>query len=197
MLLLTPSKPWGFFYNKEIKIKVMRWKRISKGYIEEPLLDYLSKIFDEEMGNGYDLTVCVGTDSKRSGGGYKFATAIIIKVSENIGKDKFGRDIFKGKGGMVIGATYFDANQKKGKEGVKERMMKEVSKTIEIACEISPLLDLYDIKLEVHADINTSPNFKSNQALNEAMGYILSMGFVFKAKPEAFASSTCANKIVQ
>jgi predicted RNase H-related nuclease YkuK (DUF458 family) len=29
------------------------------------------------------------------------------------------------------------------------------------------------------------------------MGYILSMGFVFKAKPEAFASSYCANKIVQ
>jgi hypothetical protein len=29
------------------------------------------------------------------------------------------------------------------------------------------------------------------------MGYILSMGFVFKAKPEAFASSACANKMVQ
>jgi len=32
--------------------------------------------------------------------------------------------------------------------------------------------------------------------LNEAMGYILSMGFIFKAKPEAFASSTCADKMV-
>jgi len=28
------------------------------------------------------------------------------------------------------------------------------------------------------------------------MGYILSMGFVFKAKPDAFASSCCADKIV-
>jgi predicted RNase H-related nuclease YkuK (DUF458 family) len=56
---------------------------------------------------------------------------------------------------------------------------------------------LYDVDLEVHADINTNPMFKSNQALHEAMGYILSMGFVFKAKPEAFASSYCANKIVQ
>jgi hypothetical protein len=28
------------------------------------------------------------------------------------------------------------------------------------------------------------------------MGYIMGMGFAFKAKPEAFASSSCANKIV-
>ncbi|MFN9115419.1 MAG: ribonuclease H-like YkuK family protein, partial [Bacteroidota bacterium] len=27
-------------------------------------------------------------------------------------------------------------------------------------------------------------------------GYILGMGFAFKAKPEAFASSSCANKAV-
>jgi predicted RNase H-related nuclease YkuK (DUF458 family) len=195
MLLLTPSKPWGFFYNKEIKIKVMRWKRISKGYIEEPLLDYLSKIFDEEMGNGYDLTVCVGTDSKRSGGGYKFATAIIIKVSENIGKDKFGRAINQGKGGIVIGSTYFDTSLKRGKEGVKERMMREVSKTIEVAYEISPLLDLYNIKLEVHADVNPDVKWESNKALNEAVGYMLGMGYDFKVKPNAWASSSAADKL--
>jgi predicted RNase H-related nuclease YkuK (DUF458 family) len=58
----------------------------------------------------------------------------------------------------------------------------------------------------VHVDINTNPNFKSNDALKDAMGYIMGMpvrlghpggGFVFMAKPDAFASSCCANKIVQ
>jgi len=43
---------------------------------------------------------------------------------------------------------------------------------------------------------NTDPAFKSNTALKEAMGYILGMGFVFKAKPDAFASSSCADKVV-
>ena len=81
--------------------------------------------------------------------------------------------------------------------GIKERMLNEVQRSIEIAYSLCDLLDLYDVDLEVHADINTSPNFKSNAALHEAMGYILSMGFVFKAKPEAFASSYCANKMVQ
>jgi predicted RNase H-related nuclease YkuK (DUF458 family) len=50
--------------------------------------------------------------------------------------------------------------------------------------------------MEVHADINTNPQFKSNVALSEATGYILGMGFAFKTKPEAFASSSCANKMV-
>ena len=80
---------------------------------------------------------------------------------------------------------------------IKERMLAEVQRSIETAYTLCTLLDLYEIDLEVHADINTNPMFKSNQALHEAMGYILSMGFVFKAKPEAFASSACANKVVQ
>jgi predicted RNase H-related nuclease YkuK (DUF458 family) len=83
------------------------------------------------------------------------------------------------------------------KMSIKERMLSEVQKSIECAYSLCDLLDLYEVDLEVHADINTSPNFKSNAALHEAMGYILSMGFVFKAKPEAFASSYCANKMVQ
>ena len=79
---------------------------------------------------------------------------------------------------------------------LKERMITEVGKSIEVAYALCDLLDLYHVELEVHADINTDPHFKSNTALKEAMGYILGMGFVFKAKPDAFASSCCADKMV-
>lgn len=82
------------------------------------------------------------------------------------------------------------------KASIKERMILEVSKSVEVAYDLCDLLDKYDVELEVHADINTDPHFKSNTALKEAMGYILGMGFVFKAKPEAFASSYCADKMV-
>jgi len=74
-------------------------------------------------------------------------------------------------------------------------MMKEVSKTIEVACEISPLLDLYDIKLEIHADINPDVKFDSNKALSEAVGYMLGMGYDFKVKPDAWAASKGADKL--
>ena len=79
---------------------------------------------------------------------------------------------------------------------LKERMITEVAKSIEIAYQLCDILEKYDLDLEVHADINTDPSFKSNTALKEAMGYILSMGFIFKAKPDAFASSYCADKVV-
>ena len=79
---------------------------------------------------------------------------------------------------------------------IKERMLLEVARSIEIAYELCDLFNRYDVDMEVHADINTNPQFKSNEALREAMGYILGMGFAFKAKPEAFASTCCADKVI-
>ncbi|MEZ4981129.1 MAG: ribonuclease H-like YkuK family protein [Saprospiraceae bacterium] len=70
---------------------------------------------------------------------------------------------------------------------LKERMITEVAKSVEVAYSLCNMLEKYDVELEIHADINTDPNFQSNTALKEAMGYILGMGFVFKAKPDAFA----------
>ena len=79
---------------------------------------------------------------------------------------------------------------------LKERMITEVARSVEVAYSLCNLLDQYNVALEVHADINTDPHFQSNLALKEAMGYILGMGFIFKAKPDAFASSYCADKMV-
>ncbi len=79
---------------------------------------------------------------------------------------------------------------------LKERMISEVAKSVEVAYALCDMLDKYKVDLEVHADINTDPNFPSNSALNEAMGYILSMGFVVRAKRDAFASTSCAGKVV-
>jgi len=73
----------------------------------------------------------------------------------------------------------------------------EVSKSIEVAYALCNIFSRFSVGMEVHADINTNPSFKSNDAVKEAMGYIVGMGFAFKAKPEAFASSSCANKVVQ
>lgn len=79
---------------------------------------------------------------------------------------------------------------------LRERMITEVAYSVDIAYQLCSLLEEHEVALEVHADINTDPGFQSNIALRDAMGYILSMGFIFKAKPEAFASSSCADRIV-
>jgi hypothetical protein len=157
----------------------MTWRKFSGEVINTPILSEVEETIEKETSAGNKLKVCIGTDSQVKGKVTDFATVIVFLREK--------------KGGFM----YIHQERTSQKMSIKERMLSEVQKSIECAYSLCDLLDLYDVDLEVHADINTNPMFKSNAALHEAMGYILSMGFVFKAKPEAFASSYCANKIVQ
>jgi predicted RNase H-related nuclease YkuK (DUF458 family) len=156
----------------------MIWKKFSGEIIKSPILLEVEQIIEKESKLGNKLKVCIGTDSQVKGSVTDFATVIVF--------------IREKKGGFM----FINQERTSQKMSIKERMLFEVQKSIETAYSLCNLLDLYDVELEVHADINTNPQFKSNAALHEAMGYILSMGFVFKAKPEAFASSACADKMV-
>ena len=158
--------------------KQQYWRKLNGQRLQHSIVDEVRAAIVREKEMGHALKVCIGTDSQVKGKETEFGTVIVF--------------IRQGKGGFM----YISNEITRQKMSIKERMLKEVQKSIETAYTLCDLLDLYDVDLEVHADINTNPQFKSNQALHEAMGYILSMGFVFKAKPEAFASSSCANKMV-
>lgn len=156
----------------------MLWRKFNGERFQLPIKEEVKQAIIREKGNGYHLKVCIGTDSQVKGPETEFATVIVF--------------LREGHGGFM-----FIHNEKTRKQYlIKERMLVEVAKSIEIAYELCDLFTEYDVDMEVHADINTNPHFKSNEALREAMGYILGMGFAFKAKPEAFASSSCANKVV-
>ena len=124
------------------------------------------------------MKVCIGSDSHVYGNEIQYATAIVF--------------VRKGKGAF----TFIRKQKEFQKISIKERMLNEVNKSVEIAYRIFEILEKYNVEMEVHADINTDPDFKSNIALKDAMGYILGMGYVFKAKPYAFASSNCADMMV-
>lgn len=156
----------------------MQWRRLNGQRIEQPLLEAVEQTIQREKAAGYQLKVCIGTDSQVIGSEVHFATVIVFLREK--------------RGGFM-----FISNEKSERVmSLRERMILEVGRSVEVAYSLCTLLDLYDVALEVHADINTDPAFESNQALKEAMGYILSMGFVFKAKPDAFASSSCADKVI-
>ena len=155
------------------------WRRLDGTRIKTPIEDEVRAVLVREKEMGHTLKVCIGTDSQVKGKETEFATVIVF--------------IRKGKGGFM----YIHNETTQQKMSIKQRMLMEVSKSIEIAYALCRLFTIYNVDMEVHADINTNPNFKSNDALKEAMGYIMGMGFVFKAKPHAFASSSCANKVVQ
>jgi predicted RNase H-related nuclease YkuK (DUF458 family) len=166
----------------------MKRKRPGKE-ITGPLIEYLENLIKEEKALNHDLKVSVGTDSQREGRSYKFATVILITVKENL-----GGGVVVGRGGKIIASTYNIKTHQKNKEGVNERMLTEVGKSIEVAYQINPILEKYGIKMEIHADINPDPKWESNKALNNAIGWILGMGYDFKVKPNSFASSYCADR---
>lgn len=155
------------------------WRKLDGTRIARPIEDEVRAVLVREKEMGHTVKVCIGTDSQVKGKETEFATVIVF--------------VRKGKGGFM----YIHNETTLQKMNIKQRMLTEVSKSIEIAYALCRLFTIYNVDMEVHADINTNPNFKSNDALKEAMGYIMGMGFVFKAKPHAFASSTCANKVVQ
>lgn len=162
----------------ELSSKKPSWRRFNGDQIQLPIKEAVEEAIVRETEAGHRLKVCIGTDSQVKGDETEFATVIVF--------------LREGRGGFM-----FIHNEKSRQQfAIKERMLVEVAKSIEIAFELCDLFTLYDVDMEVHADINTNPHFKSNEALREAMGYILGMGFAFKAKPEAFASSSCANKMV-
>ncbi|MBN8876547.1 MAG: hypothetical protein J0I32_03315 [Sphingobacteriales bacterium] len=156
-----------------------QWRKLSGEGIKQPIEDELREVIVREKAMGHELKVCIGTDSQVKGRETEFATVIVF--------------IRRNKGGFM----YIHEEISRVKMTVKQRMLAEVAKSIEIAYALSRLFTLYNVDMEVHADINTNPAFKSNDALKEAMGYIMGMGFAFRAKPHAFASSSCANKVVQ
>lgn len=156
----------------------MLWRRFNGEPIQLPIKSAVENAIQKETEVGNKLKVCIGTDSQVKSQETEFATVIVF--------------LREGRGGFM-----FIHNEKTTvKYTIKERMLVEVAKSIEIAYELCDLFTKYDVDMEVHADINTNPGFKSNEALREAMGYILGMGFAFKAKPDAFASSCCADKMV-
>ena len=156
----------------------MKWRRLNGTKIEQPLLEAVEETIKRETAEGYKLKVCIGTDSQVMSEEIHFATVIVFL------REKRG------------GFMFISTDTMKRKMSLRERMILEVGRSVEVAYALCDLLDKYNVGLEVHADINTDPNFGSNTALKEAMGYILSMGFAFKAKPDAFASSSCADKFV-
>ena len=154
------------------------WRRLNGKRLEGTLLANVEAAIVRETKAGHKLKLCVGSDSQVKGGTAEFATVIVFLREK--------------KGGFM----FIRNNKMPNKMSLKERMITEVAQSVEVAYGLCDLLDKYNVELEVHADIDTDPAFKSNTALKEAMGYILGMGFVFKAKPNAFASSSCADKMV-
>mgnify|MGYP006187488901 FL=1 len=156
----------------------MIWRKLNGEILLLPIKEAVKDVLIEEAKNNTKLKVCIGTDSQVKANTTEFATVIVF--------------LREHRGGFM----YIHNEKTTTKYHIKERMLLEVAKSIEVAYELCDLFIQYNVEMEIHADINTNPQFKSYDALKDSMGYILGMGFNIKVKPEAFASSCCADRIV-
>jgi predicted RNase H-related nuclease YkuK (DUF458 family) len=156
----------------------MIWRKFNGETITLPIKEHVKKCIEEERLKNNKLKVYIGTDSIVKNTVTEYATVIVFLREKN--------------GGFMF--IHNESNTQK--MHIKERMLQEVALSIDIAYQLCDLFIEYDIEMEVHADINTNIQFKSNEALKDAMGYIMGMGFSFKAKPDSFASSCCADKVL-
>ena len=156
-----------------------QWRRLDGRAIRLPIEEEVRRTLLREGAAGHELSVSIGSDSQVKGREIVFASVIVF--------------LRKGRGGFF----FIHSEKIRRTMTVKERMLEEVTRSIDAAYSLAPVFAKYGVPLEVHADINPDPKFKSNEAFREAMGYIMGMGFAFRAKPLAFAGSCCANKIVQ
>jgi uncharacterized protein len=157
----------------------MKWRKLNGDIIAQPIKEAVRETILRERAAGHKLKVCIGTDSQVHADSIEFATVILFLREK--------------KGGFMYINTDRSTNMYMS---LRERMITEVGKSVEIAYALCEVLDTHNVELEVHADINTDPHFQSNVAFRDAMGYIMGMGFVFKAKPDAIAASCCADKVL-
>jgi hypothetical protein len=145
-------------------------------------------MFDLEEAKEYianssaESSVYIGCDSKRFGKKDKrfvaFACVVLIHLDTKHGAKMFSFQRVERDFGSL-----------------RQRMVNEAIMACEIGYEVREAAG--DRTFEIHLDINPDKRHKSNVAIKEATGMVLGMfGENPKVKPEAFAASTAADKLV-
>lgn len=120
--------------------------------------------------------VHVGTDSLQRGRFTQFVTVVVVLMPR-----KGGRVVYRRKVVPRISS-------------LRERLLKEVWKSVELGLQLSPL-----VKGEptVHIDANPVVSHKSSAYVHELVGLVVGQGFRALIKPESWAASRAADRVAR
>jgi predicted RNase H-related nuclease YkuK (DUF458 family) len=136
--------------------------------------------FEEELSAAIRgvQTIFVGTDSQQDAMKTQYVTVIVVHNP--------------GHGGR---AFYTKETVPKIKSR-RERLVKEAWLSVAVAMELSPLLS-EEASLEIHLDANPNTKFESSKYVKEMVSMVVSQGFAYKIKPEAWAAMHVADHVVK
>ena len=102
----------------------MLWRKFNGEVLDVPIYKAVEQAIKRETAAGYRLKVCIGTDSQVKGQETEYATVIVF--------------LREGHGGFM-----FIQNERTRQQiTIKERMLLEVARSIEIAYELCNLFTL-------------------------------------------------------
>ena len=122
--------------------------------------------------------VFIGTDSQQSASRTEFVTVIVVHEPT--------------KGGRI----FYTRESVPRIKSRRERLLKEVWLSVATALEVSPML-AEDSSLEVHVDANPNTKFESSKYVKEMVSMVVSQGFAYKIKPDAWAAMHVADHVVK
>ena len=150
------------------------WYRLSGDSIENIRVVIANDIV--KKGEKADLKFYVGCDSQSYKDHVVYVTAIVLYENGKGGLGYYTRDIEK-----PVPMRY--------------RLWNETFKAVTTATWLNQLLGEYDYRVdEVHADLNSDEKHLSQSSVTECLGFITSMGFVGKIKPDAWVASGIADQ---
>lgn len=152
---------------------MLNWYRFSG----EKVLDLKDAICEHITTYGAEgLDFFVGTDSQPKTKIITYVTVVVVYRHK--------------KGGIVFYKRENESNVDR-----RYRLWNETYKAVQTALELNEFLREYDLKVsEIHADLNSDKKFLSNSSVQACLGFICSMGFNGKIKPEAWAATKVANR---
>jgi predicted RNase H-related nuclease YkuK (DUF458 family) len=154
----------------------------------EPIVNVIEYL-QEQINASPNLKIAVGCDSKQRKFHTTYATAIVLWDSE------------LKKGAHII----FKRERVKKIKDIFQRLYNEVERSHKLA----EVLDFnlkgitpedeteFKKKITIHCDFNPNARWKSNMIYATAKSWLEGCGFVTKFKPEAYASSSCADILCQ
>lgn len=152
------------------KREMKTYKRLSDHRVVD-LIPYIK----ECIGNREDVKIYIGTDSQNIGERTQYATVVVLHFGNS------GGHVIYSKESMPVVRDSFT------------RLWKEVESSLSTAEYMRegglPRANYIDL------DLNPDPKYRSNMVLRSALGYVESMGYSARCKPNAVIASTVADAI--
>jgi predicted RNase H-related nuclease YkuK (DUF458 family) len=148
-----------------------KWRTVDGAKVADPVSEIPAALAGVKV-------VYVGTDSQQDRQRTQFVTVVVIHDP--------------GHGGRA----FYTVESVPRIKSLRERLLKEVWMSVQLALEISPFVAEAS-KLEVHVDANPNTKFKSSQYVKELTSLVVSQGFACMLKPDAWAAMHVADHVVK